>query len=61
MTDAFLSSMYSKKALEDLEQTLQIHRGMVWVDPATNSIAVKRITNPLEEDEDNTHFPGVTA
>ncbi len=38
------SSPYSAKSLRALEQTLQIHRALVWIDPATNQLAVKRIT-----------------
>jgi hypothetical protein len=48
MTDNTLSSMYSRKGLQALEQSLQLHRGLIWSDPATNAIAVKRITDPQE-------------
>lgn len=61
MSDAYLSSMYSKKALEELENTLQLHRGMVWIDPTTNTFAVKRITNQIEEEDPQDLFPSVNA
>jgi hypothetical protein len=48
MTDNTLSSMYSRKGLQALEQSLQLHRGLIWADPATNTIAVKRITDTQE-------------
>jgi hypothetical protein len=35
---------YTKKSLEALAQTLKIHRAMVWLDPATNSIGIKQFT-----------------
>ena len=49
MTDE-LSSMYSTQSLQALEQILSLHKGLVWVDPATNQIAVKRITQVSEND-----------
>ncbi|MEX0896203.1 MAG: hypothetical protein WDZ94_04720 [Patescibacteria group bacterium] len=36
---------YSSKALKALRDTLVLHQGIVWIDPATNQLAVKRI-NP---------------
>lgn len=48
MTENSLSSMYSRKGLQALEQSLQLHRGLIWSDPATNTIAVKSITEPQE-------------
>ncbi|MDQ5951420.1 MAG: hypothetical protein QG639_701 [Patescibacteria group bacterium] len=50
MTDNALSSMYSRKGLQALEQSLELHRGLVWADPVTNTIAVKRITDVQEGD-----------
>lgn len=44
MQDNNASSPYTTKALKALEQTLEIHRALVWIDPATNQLAVKRIT-----------------
>ncbi len=33
---------YSRKALETLAETLKIHRSMVWLDPVTNRISIKK-------------------
>lgn len=44
MTENSLSSMYSNKALRALADTLQLHRSFIWVDPSTNTLAVKRIS-----------------
>jgi len=52
--------MYSRKMLKALEQTLQAHRAMVWIDPVTNQIAVKRIT-PVQDDDRSGHYQEVTA
>lgn len=48
MTESLLSSMYSKQGLRALEQSLQLHLGLVWVDPTTNTIAVKRVVDSQE-------------
>lgn len=50
MPDNVLSSMYSAQSLQALEDQLSIHQGLVWVDPSTNQIAVKRITKVQESD-----------
>jgi len=38
-----MNNPYSKKALEELSKILQVHRSLIWVDPVTNSIAVKQV------------------
>lgn len=50
MPDSNLSSMYSAQSLQALEDQLSLHQGLVWVDPSTNQIAVKRITQVQESD-----------
>jgi hypothetical protein len=42
--------MYSAQSLQALEDQLSLHQGLVWVDPSTNQIAVKRITQVQESD-----------
>lgn len=42
---------YSLESLQALQELLQSHRGLLWVDPTTNSFAVKHITRPLKEEE----------
>ena len=39
---------YSRKNLEALAQTLKMHRALVWMDPATNSISIKHL-NPTAQ------------
>lgn len=41
---------YTRKALESLQRILEVHRALIWIDPTTNSLAVKRI-NCADEDE----------
>lgn len=36
---------YSRKNLEALAQTLKMHRALIWIDPATNSISLKHLGN----------------
>jgi hypothetical protein len=43
-----MSNPYSKKALEELSKILQVHRSLIWVNPVTNSIAVKRVFDRAE-------------
>ncbi len=38
-----VGSQYSKKALKTLSQVLSIHRALIWINPVTNSIDVKRV------------------
>jgi hypothetical protein len=45
------STPYSLQALQALQELLQSHQGLLWVDPTTNTIAVKHITQPLKEEE----------
>lgn len=49
-------TMYSSKALKALRDTLALHQGIVWIDPATNQLAVKRINPAVEavDQEDQT-------
>lgn len=57
MTDTPLSSMYSAESLKALEQVLALHRGMVWVDPATNQLAIKHITQEPDEETHGSYHP----
>jgi len=34
---------YSKEALEALSQVLAVHQSLIWMDPSTNQLSVKRI------------------
>jgi hypothetical protein len=45
------STSYSLEALQALQELLQSHRGLLWVDPTTNHLAVKHSTQPLKEEE----------
>lgn len=40
---------YSKKTLEALAHVLKLHRSLVWLDPATNSIGIKQFNQELAE------------
>lgn len=60
MQTAHVSSPYSAKSLRALEQTLQIHRALVWIDPATNQLAVKRIS-PVSRLESVNEAPTMPA
>lgn len=42
---------YSKKAMQALRETLELHQAIVWIDPVTNQLAVKRI-QPADEAAD---------
>lgn len=50
-TDTMSSFPYSTESLRSLNELLQSHQALLWVDPITNSLAVKRITHPLKEEE----------
>lgn len=39
---------YSKKSLEALAKILRAHRALIWVNPVTNSIDVKRVFDRAE-------------
>lgn len=56
MSEQLISTPYSREALEALRETLQLHRGIIWVDPATNQLAVKRIepVSAAADQEDQT-------
>ncbi len=43
-----MSNPYSKKSLKALAQILRVHRALVWINPVTNSIAVKRVFDRAE-------------
>lgn len=50
-----LTSAYTTQALESLKELLQSHQALLWVDPTTNSLAVKHLQQPpLKEEEDQT-------
>jgi hypothetical protein len=51
MTTEMSSTSYSAGSLQALKELLQHHQALLWVDPTTNSLAVKHITHPLEEEE----------
>lgn len=40
---------FSREALKSLERILRQHRALIWVDPATNTLSVKRIIDRAEE------------
>lgn len=44
-------TQFSSQSLRSLEQLLQTHQALLWVDPTTNTLAVKHITQPLKEEE----------
>lgn len=48
MSAGDVSVPYSRKNLETLAQTLKMHRALVWMDPATNSISIKHL-NPANQ------------
>ncbi len=43
MKEEAASIPYSRESLEDLAETLKIHRSMVWVDHPTSAISGKQI------------------
>lgn len=43
-----VDNRYSKKALQALSKVLQAHRALVWINPATNNIDVKRVSDRAE-------------
>ena len=51
MATLTIATPYSLQALQALQELLQSHQGLLWVDPTTNTIAVKHITQPLKEEE----------
>ena len=38
-----MNNPYSKKTLQALAQILSVHRALIWINPVTNSIGVKRV------------------
>lgn len=40
---------FSKQALESLERILKQHRALIWVDPTSNALSVKRMIRRAEE------------
>jgi hypothetical protein len=51
MTITPSTTSYTLESLRALQELLQSHRGLLWVDPTTNSLAVKQITQPLKKEE----------
>lgn len=49
MRDLNPAMPYSIKALKALEETLKLHQSMVWINPATNTMSVKRIKDSTED------------
>lgn len=43
MSTADSSLPYSRKSLEALAAELKMHRALIWMDPATNSISLKHL------------------
>ncbi|MBP7768459.1 hypothetical protein KA082_01325 [Candidatus Woesebacteria bacterium] len=44
-------SQYSQKSLRSLEEILEQHGALLWVDPTTNTLSVKHSTQPLQNEE----------
>ena len=42
---------YTAESLKSLNELLQNHQALLWVDPTSNTLAVKHITQPLKEEE----------
>jgi len=51
MTITPSTTSYTMEALRSLQELLQSHQGLLWVDPTSNTLAVKHITRPLKEEE----------
>ena len=51
MTTLTSSKSYTLKALHALQELLQSHQGLLWVEPTNTSHAVKHSTQPLKEEE----------
>jgi hypothetical protein len=51
MTAEPSSYPYTAESLRSLNELLQNHQALLWVDPTTNNLAVKHITQPLKEEE----------
>lgn len=49
--EKFMSNPYSKKTLKALARILRVHRALVWINPVTNSIEVKRVFDRAEGDQ----------
>ena len=43
-----MNDQYSKKTLKALEQILRVHRALIWINPVTNSLDVKRVFDRAE-------------
>ncbi len=52
-----LTLPYSKKSLEALANTLKIHRSLVWLDPVTGSLSVKKV-GPMSQEKIETKEEG---
>ena len=46
--DKTMNNPYSKKTLKALAQILRVHRALIWVNPVTNAIDVKRVFDRAE-------------
>lgn len=42
---------YTLESLQALQELLQSHRGLLWAEPTSHSLAVKPSTQPLKEEE----------
>lgn len=47
--DKTMTNPYSKQSLKSLAQILKVHRSLIWINPVTNSIDVKRLFPRVEE------------
>lgn len=43
-----IAHQYTKKTLEALAKALKVHRSLIWINPVTNSIDVKRVFDRAE-------------
>lgn len=50
MSDNDMRTPYSRKAMEALEQVLKQHRALMWMDPTTQALSVKRKSEVAGED-----------
>ncbi len=40
---------YSRKAIQILADSLNVHQSMIWLDPVTNKISVKQLSSKERE------------
>ena len=48
---ASAASPYSEESLRSLQQLLEVHGALLWVDPTTNTLTAKRSIPLLHEEE----------